>query len=80
MIAWAIEGDLDPAGARSNTFELEWPPGSGRRQTYPELDRVAWFSLAEAAVKAVSAQATFFHRLNQTLMSDSLSAVVRYQP
>jgi predicted NUDIX family NTP pyrophosphohydrolase len=67
VIAWAIEGDLDPADARSNTFELEWPPHSGKRQTYPELDRVAWFALPEAAAKAVAAQSTFFERLGQAL-------------
>jgi predicted NUDIX family NTP pyrophosphohydrolase len=67
VVAWAVEGDLDPADARSNTFELEWPPGSGRRQTYPELDRVAWFDLATAEAKAVTAQAAFFRRLGRLL-------------
>jgi predicted NUDIX family NTP pyrophosphohydrolase len=67
VIAWAVEGDLDPADARSNTFELEWPPGSGRRESYPELDRVAWFGLDEAAAKAVSAQAALFERLGRAL-------------
>ena len=65
--AWAVEGQLDPADARSNTFELEWPPGSGRRQVYPEFDRVAWFPLAEAREKAVAAQATLFERLGALL-------------
>ncbi|MDQ1288145.1 MAG: hypothetical protein QG622_1710 [Actinomycetota bacterium] len=67
VTAWAVEGDLDPALARSNTFELEWPPGTGRRQSYPELDRVAWFTLAEAAVKAVTAQGQLFERLGKAL-------------
>jgi predicted NUDIX family NTP pyrophosphohydrolase len=71
VIAWAVEGDLDPADARSNTFELEWPPHSGKRQTYPELDRVAWFSLGEAATKAVAAQAALFARLGQALARPS---------
>ena len=48
VMAWAIEGDLDPDTAVSNTFELEWPPGSGRTQAFPEIDRVAWFELPEA--------------------------------
>jgi predicted NUDIX family NTP pyrophosphohydrolase len=65
--AWAVEGDLDPSQARSNTFELEWPPGSGRRETYPELDRVAWFTITEAKAKVVAAQATFFDRLADAL-------------
>lgn len=67
VIAWAVEGDLDPADARSNTFELEWPPGSGHRESYPELDRVAWFSLDEAARKAVAAQEVLFERLGRAL-------------
>jgi predicted NUDIX family NTP pyrophosphohydrolase len=61
--AWAAEGDLDPATAVSNTFEVEWPPGSGRRQPFPEFDRVAWFSPEEAMAKIVTAQATFVERL-----------------
>jgi predicted NUDIX family NTP pyrophosphohydrolase len=67
VTAWAVEGDLEPDDARSNTFELEWPPGSGRRETYPELDRVAWFTLAEAKAKVVSAQAELFDRLADAL-------------
>src|SRR5262249_37189570 len=51
VIAFALEGTFDPAALRSNTFETEWPPGSGRRQAFPEIDRVAWFDLAQARVK-----------------------------
>jgi predicted NUDIX family NTP pyrophosphohydrolase len=61
--AWAIEGDLDPATARSNSFELEWPPRSGRRESYPELDRVAWFAPAEARRRVKPAQIPFIDRL-----------------
>lgn len=67
VTAWAVEGDLDPSQARSNTFELEWPPGSGRRQAYPELDRVAWFTLDRARQVAVRAQAALFDRLADAL-------------
>ena len=63
VYAWAIEGDLDPATARSNVFELEWPPSSGRRESFPELDRVAWFAPAEARRRVKSAQAAFIDRL-----------------
>jgi predicted NUDIX family NTP pyrophosphohydrolase len=63
--AWAAEGDLDPATASSNTFEVEWPPGSGRMQEFPEFDRVAWFSPEEAMSKIVAAQAAFVERLLQ---------------
>jgi len=61
--AWAIEGDLDPATARSNVFELEWPPRSGRRATFPELDRVAWFAPEEARRRIKPAQIPFIDRL-----------------
>ena len=61
--AWAAEGDLDPAAAVSNTFEVEWPPGSGRLQPFPEFDRVAWFSPQEAVTRIVAAQAAFVERL-----------------
>ena len=61
--AWAIEGDLDPATARSNMFELEWPPRSGRRETFPEIDRVAWFAPAEARRRVKPAQIPFIDRL-----------------
>ncbi len=65
--AWAVEGDLDPASARSNTFELEWPPRSGRIQTFPEVDRVEWFELAEARERINPAQAAFLDRLADRL-------------
>src|ERR687884_1155721 len=65
--AWAAEGDLDPATAVSNTFEVEWPPGSGRLQAFPEFDRVAWFGPEEAMTKIVTAQAAFVERLLSAL-------------
>jgi predicted NUDIX family NTP pyrophosphohydrolase len=49
--AWAVEGDCDPSTMRSNTFSMEWPPGSGRQQEFPEVDRAAWFGLREAEKK-----------------------------
>jgi predicted NUDIX family NTP pyrophosphohydrolase len=64
---WAIEGDWDPANLQSNTFEMEWPPRSGRRQTFLELDRAAWFGLAEARIKILKGQAVFIDRLLETL-------------
>jgi len=51
LIAFALEGDFDPADLTSNTFELEWPPQSGHRQSFPEVDRSEWFSLDEARSK-----------------------------
>ena len=67
--AWAVEGDLDPAQAHSNEFELEWPPRSGRRQMVPEVDRVAWFGPDEARRRAHPAQAAFVDRLAAALGS-----------
>ena len=46
MHAWALEADFDLAPFASNTFEIEWPPKSGRRQSFPEIDRIAWFATA----------------------------------
>ena len=61
--AWAVEGDLDPDAGASNTFEVEWPPGSGRRQSFPEIDRVAWFDTDEARRRIKGTQIPFIDRL-----------------
>ena len=63
VAAWGLEGDLDCAAIRSNTFEMEWPPRSGRRQSFPEVDRAEWFDLEMAARKINPAQAEFLERL-----------------
>jgi predicted NUDIX family NTP pyrophosphohydrolase len=65
--AWAIEGDADPAALRSNTFTTEWPPRSGRMQSFPEIDRAAWMTPDVACAKLNPAQAEFMHRLKQIL-------------
>lgn len=49
--AWAVEGDCDPEAVRSNTFEMEWPPRSGKRRAFPEVDRAGWFDLPAARRK-----------------------------
>jgi predicted NUDIX family NTP pyrophosphohydrolase len=68
--AWAVEGDLDPAAIKSNTFELEWPPKSGRTKQFPELiDRAAWFSVEVAREKINPGQVVFLDRLMQMLKS-----------
>jgi predicted NUDIX family NTP pyrophosphohydrolase len=61
--AWALRRDLDADAIVSTTFELEWPPRSGRVQTFPEVDRAAWFSLPDARAKLLPAQAPFLDRL-----------------
>jgi predicted NUDIX family NTP pyrophosphohydrolase len=55
--AWAVRGDADPSHLRSNSFEVEWPRGSGRMRSFPEVDRAAWFDPAEARRRIVPAQA-----------------------
>lgn len=70
VVAWALEGDLDPATARSNTFPLQWPPGSGRWITIPEVDRVAWFAPDEARRRINEAQWPLVERLLGTLARD----------
>jgi predicted NUDIX family NTP pyrophosphohydrolase len=65
--AWAVRGDLDPATVRSNSFTMEWPPRSGRRQEFPEIDRAEWFTLDAARVKLVAAQAELLDRLAERL-------------
>jgi predicted NUDIX family NTP pyrophosphohydrolase len=63
VTAFALEGDLDPATIRSSSFEMEWPPRSRRRATFPEIDRAGWFGIAEAGIKILPGQAVFLDRL-----------------
>jgi predicted NUDIX family NTP pyrophosphohydrolase len=60
---WATEGDWDPSTLASNAFAMEWPPRSGRTQTFPEVDRAGWFRLDEARRKILKGQAVFLERL-----------------
>ncbi|MDB5591534.1 NUDIX domain-containing protein [Enterovirga sp.] len=62
VTAFAFQGDLDPADLRSNTFTVEWPPGSGRLATYPEVDRAAWFTPDEARRRILPTQAVLIDR------------------
>jgi predicted NUDIX family NTP pyrophosphohydrolase len=64
--AWAFEGDGDPATIRSNTFEVEWPPGSGQLRTFPEVDRADFFGLEEARRRINPAQVELLDALEQT--------------
>ncbi|WP_228823478.1 NUDIX domain-containing protein [Nocardia blacklockiae] len=65
--AWAVEGDLDPERIVPGTFELEWPPRSGKIRQFPEIDRAAWFDLATASEKLVTGQRPFLARLAEQL-------------
>lgn len=63
VTAFAVEMDVDVATIRSNTFELEWPPRSGKRQAFPEIDRAEWFDLAAARAKINAGQKPLLDRL-----------------
>ena len=63
VIAFAIEGDFDVDSLRSNSFELEWPPRSGRLQGFPEVDRAEWMTIARARVKILPSQVELLERL-----------------
>jgi predicted NUDIX family NTP pyrophosphohydrolase len=67
VTAWAVEGDLDASRTISNTFEMEWPPRSGKMQEFSEIDKAGWFRLPEAAAKLIPAQAEFIERLANKL-------------
>ena len=71
VTAWAVEGDFDPAALESNSFEMEWPPKSGRMQSFPEVDRAGWFLPDEAREKILSGQAGFIDRLAALLRARS---------
>ena len=67
VFAWALGSDFEPSSLRSNTFEIEWPPRSGRRQRFPEVDRAEWFGIAAARRKILKGQAAFLDRLVDAL-------------
>jgi predicted NUDIX family NTP pyrophosphohydrolase len=65
--AWAAPGDFDVDRLESMTFELEWPPRSGKKKAFPEVDRAAWFDLDEARRKILAGQAPFMDRLEMLI-------------
>lgn len=71
VIAFAVEGDFDPASLVPATFEMQWPPRSGRVATFPELDRVAWFDLSTATAKVVQGQIPLLDRLPDAVNVES---------
>jgi predicted NUDIX family NTP pyrophosphohydrolase len=68
--AWAVEGDVDVSDVHSNSFEMEWPPRSGRMARFPEVDRAGWFGLEEARRKLLRGQLGFISRLLELLELD----------
>jgi predicted NUDIX family NTP pyrophosphohydrolase len=70
---WAFRGTCDPGSIRSNSFEIEWPPKSGRRESFPEVDRADFFTLSMARQKILPAEEPFLKRLEQEFGSGSKS-------
>ena len=71
VTAYAVEWDFDPAGLKSNMFEMEWPPRSGARTSFPEIDRAAWFEPVEGCRKILPGQREFIARLLEALGTNS---------
>ena len=71
LTVWAAEGDLDASACVSNTFQIEWPPRSGQRAEFPEVDRAQFFSMEHARVKLNPAQLPFLDRLAEALTARS---------
>lgn len=69
VVAWACAGDFDPAHLVSNECEIEWPPRTGRRILIPEVDRGAWFSIAQARTHIFESQQEFLDRLHDRLLT-----------
>ena len=67
ICAWAAEGDVDESKVRSSTFEIQWPPKSGKKQEFPEIDKALWFNLDSASQKLQPAQVEFLKRLAKQL-------------
>jgi len=68
--AWAVRGEFDTEGFTSNTFEMEWPRGSGVHRTFPEVDQAQWFTLDEARRKVIPGQLPFLERLVEVAGGD----------
>jgi predicted NUDIX family NTP pyrophosphohydrolase len=65
VYAWAVEGELEPDPLQSNTFQMEWPPRSGRRQEFPEIDRAEWFGIEDARRKILKGQMPLLEQLDR---------------
>jgi predicted NUDIX family NTP pyrophosphohydrolase len=72
--AWAVRGDADPSTVHSNSFAIEWPPHSGQMRSFPEVDRAAWFDLAEARRRILPAQQAFLDALVDALAAEAGNA------
>ena len=70
VYGWAVRGDCDAKAIRSNTFSMEWPPRSGKRQEFPEVDRAEWFTIAVAKEKILKGQVGFLEELSLEIEKD----------
>jgi len=68
VVAWAVEGDCDAESIKSNLFSMEWPPRSGKRAEFPEVDRAAWFALELAKEKILKSQVGFLEELRRLVI------------
>lgn len=73
VTAWAAEAEFDPSTVASNTFTMEWPKGSGRQREFPEVDRAAWFRVADARTKVLKSQVELLDRLMEKLRESGLA-------
>lgn len=73
VYAWAVEGDIDPAKIKSNSFEIEWPPRSGKMKSFPEIDKAAWFQLSHAQKKIIEAQSALIKELESKIQQFIIS-------
>ena len=67
VFAWTLEQDVNPLDLKSNLFEIEWPPHSGFKKQFPEMDRGFWFTIGEAKVKIIAAQLPFIEELEKKI-------------
>jgi predicted NUDIX family NTP pyrophosphohydrolase len=70
--AWALEQDFNPSDLKSNSFEIEWPPKSGKLQKFPEMDRAEWFGFAEAKEKILAGQLPLLEELENKLRTGTV--------
>ena len=68
VLAWAVEGDIEPTKIISNEFEMEWPPRSGKMKRFPEIDKASWFNLTEAKQKIIPAQSFLIEELENRVV------------
>ena len=75
VYAWAVMGDCEAESIKSNTFSLEWPPRSGKRKEFPEVDRAGWFTPEVAREKILKGQLNFLEELKRKIENNSVSPV-----